>query len=106
MQRLDEAFQALRHADPGNQGVLATQQKSAVVHLLDVSKVAASKKHVHHTNFAMFVRKTSYQRGVMTPTNSSRHLVGDAAPWLLLNMCRLVFIVPLEQIQHDLHWPN
>jgi hypothetical protein len=53
MQRmLDEALQALRRADPGNQQALATQQKSALVRLLDVSKVAASKVHAHHTSFA------------------------------------------------------
>jgi hypothetical protein len=54
MQRmLDEALQALRRADPGNQRALATQQKSALVRVLDVSEVAASKVHVHHTSFAM-----------------------------------------------------
>jgi hypothetical protein len=133
MQRmLDEALQALRRADPGNQRALATKQKSALVCQLQVSKVAESKVHVDHTNFATS-EQVSFKRhrsalekqlparrrvtttqgqkdfvpdSVMTPTKSPRHSEGEEVPWLLLSMCRRVLTVPHEQIQHDLHWPN
>jgi hypothetical protein len=66
MQRmLDEALQELRRADPGNQRALATQQKSALVHLLDVSKVAASKVHVHYQTLLRLNRYLSRDSRVL-----------------------------------------